>query len=173
HIHIETEVLDNDLYKQKLKVLSTSNEQPDIGFSWSAGFLEPYISGQRFAPLNDLLNHELKDMFIEGTTEPFSMNGNTYALPFELHLVPIYYNKAIFEKYDLTPPETLDDFKAIITVLNEFDVTPIGLGGKDPWTSSFWYMYLADRIGGPKLLDEAVSGNNFQHPDLIKAAAAI
>ncbi|WP_238357454.1 extracellular solute-binding protein [Cohnella zeiphila] len=170
NVTIETEVLENEQYKSKLKVLSASNNLPDVGFTWAAGFMEPYVKGNMFEPLNDLLEGDLKDKFVAGTTEAYSFDGQTYALPVELNIVPVYYNKEIFAKYNLQPPQTLDDLKKIIQTLNDNKVTPITLGGKDAWTASFWYMYLADRLGGPDVLDKAVAGSDFSDPSLLEAA---
>ncbi|MFC5530628.1 extracellular solute-binding protein [Cohnella yongneupensis] len=170
NVTIKTEILENEQYKSKLKILSASNSLPDIGLTWAAGFIEPYVKGNMFAPLDDLLQGELKDKFVAGTTEAYASEGQSYALPVELNIVPIYYNKEIFAKYNLQPPQTLDDLKYIIETLNDNGVTPITLGGKDAWTASFWYMYLAERIGGADLLDKSVAGNTFTDPQLIEAA---
>ncbi|MED5019104.1 extracellular solute-binding protein [Paenibacillus chibensis] len=170
NVRIETDVLENEQYKNKIKVLSASNSLPDVGFTWAAGFLEPYVKGNMFAPLDDLLQGDLKDKFVAGTTEAFAVDGQTYALPAELNIVPIYYNKEIFAKYNLQPPRTYEEFKKIITTLNDNNVTPIALGSKDAWTGSFWYMYLADRIGGPDVLDQAVANSTFSDSSLIQAA---
>ncbi|MEC0368811.1 extracellular solute-binding protein [Paenibacillus chibensis] len=170
NVKIETEVLENEQYKNKIKVLSASNSLPDVGFTWAAGFLEPYVKGNMFAPLDDLLQGDLKDKFVAGTTEAFAVDGKTYALPVELNIVPVYYNKEIFAKYNLQPPQTYEEFKDVIKTLNDNHVTPIALGSKDAWTGSFWYMYLADRIGGPDVLDQAVANRTFSDPSLIQAA---
>ncbi|CAM3677127.1 extracellular solute-binding protein [Marinicrinis lubricantis] len=170
HVTIKTEILENEQYKNKLKVLSASNSLPDVGFTWAAGFLEPYVKGELFAPLDELLQNELNDQFVAGTTEAFAMDGQTYALPVELNIVPVFYNKAIFEQYGLEPPQTYEQFKQIVTTLKENGVTPIALGGKDAWTGSFWYMYLADRLGGADLMDQSVANETFQDPNLIEAA---
>lgn len=169
NVKVTIEVLDNEQYKNKLKVLSASNKLPDIGFTWAAGFMEPYVKGNEFANLNELLEGDLNDLFVGGTTEAYSFDGNTYALPVELNIVPFFYNKAIFAEHNLEVPETYEDLKHIIQVLNDNNVTPFTLGAKDAWTASFWYMYLAERLGGPELLDEAVASNTFTHPDLIEA----
>jgi raffinose/stachyose/melibiose transport system substrate-binding protein len=173
NVTITMEVLENEQYKNKLKVLSASNDLPDIGFTWAAGFMEPYVNGKMFTPLNDLLQGDLKGKFVAGTTEAYSFNGNTYALPVELNIVPIYYNKAIFQKYNLQVPKTYDDLKNAIKTLNANGVIPITLGAKDAWTASFWYMYLAERIGGPELLDKSVAGNTFTDPALIDAGKKV
>jgi raffinose/stachyose/melibiose transport system substrate-binding protein len=170
HVTVETEILENEQYKNKLKVLSASNDLPDVGFSWAAGFLEPYVKGNMFAPLDDLLAGDLNGQFVAGTTEAYAIDGKTYALPVELNIVPVYYNKALFEENGLTPPATLDDLRKIIDTLNGKGIAPVALGGKDAWTASFWYMYLVDRIGGADLLDQAIASNTFSDPGLIEAA---
>ncbi|MFD0671287.1 extracellular solute-binding protein [Cohnella sp. GCM10027633] len=173
NVTIATEVLENEQYKDKMQVLSASNKLPDIGLTWAAGYMEPYVKGNKFATVDDLLQGELKDKFVAGTTEAYASGGKSYALPLELNIVPVYYNKEIFAKYGLQPPQTLDDLKNVIGKLNENGVTPITMGGKDAWTASFWYMYLADRFGGADLLDQSVAGNAFTDPALIDAAKAM
>ncbi|WP_226527764.1 extracellular solute-binding protein [Metabacillus niabensis] len=173
-VKIEQEILSNEQYKEKLKVLSASNELPDVGMTWAAGFLDPYVKGNKFAPLDDILEGGLKDSFIAGTTEAYAVDGKTYGLPLELNIAPVYYNKKIFEKYNLDVPETYEDFKNIVKTLSDNGVTPITLGNKDRWTGSLWYMYLADRLGGPETLTNAINrSGTFEDPALVKAAEEI
>ncbi len=170
NVTIKTEVLENEQYKDKISVLSSSNELPDVGLTWAAGYLEPYVKGNRFAPLDDLLQGELKDKFVPGVPEAYASGGKTYGLPLELNIVPVYYNKEIFAQNNLQPPQTLDDLKNIIKTLSDKGITPITLGGKDAWTVSFWYMYLAERLAGPELLNQSVQSNTFSDPSLLEAA---
>lgn len=174
NVVIKQEVLDNEQYKNKLKVLSASNELPDVGVTWAAGFLQPYVEGNLFAPVDDLLNGELKDKFVAGTTEAYAINDKTYALPLEFNIAPIYYNKAIFKKYNLEVPQTYDQFKQVVKTLSEGGIAPIALGNKDRWTGSLWYMYLADRIAGQQALAGAISGSgSFMDEGLVKAASEV
>ncbi|MFD1735453.1 extracellular solute-binding protein [Bacillus salitolerans] len=174
NVTIETEILSNEQYKEKLKVLAASNELPDVGMTWAAGFLEPYVDGDMFASLDDLLDGGLGDSFISGTTEAYAIDGTTYGLPLELNIAPIYYNKKIFDEYSLDAPQTYDDFVKVVKTLVENDVAPIALGNKDRWTGSMWYMYLADRFGGPQTLTNAINRTGtFEDPALVKAAEEI
>jgi len=174
NVTIKQEVLDNEQYKNKLKVLSASNELPDVGVTWAAGFLKPYVEGNLFAPVDDLLGGELKDKFVAGTTEAYAIDGKTYALPLEFNIAPIYYNKAIFKQYNLEVPQTYEQFKAISKTLSDNGVAPIALGNKDRWTGSLWYMYLADRIAGQKTLADAIAGSgSFKDPGLVQAAKEV
>lgn len=170
-IKIDLEVLSNEQYKDKITVLSTSNELPDVGFTWAAGYMEPFVNGNKFAPLDDVVESDLADDFVAGTLEAFSVDDVTYGLPLELNISYIFYNKRIFEENGVEVPETLDELIEVAEVLNENGVTPIALGNRDAWTGSMWYMYLADRIAGDedvltKAIDREIS---FEHPALIQA----
>ncbi|WP_440894763.1 extracellular solute-binding protein [Amphibacillus sp. Q70] len=170
NVTIEMEILGNEQYKEKLSVIGASNELPDVGMTWAGGFLDPYVSGDMFAPLDDIIS----DDFIPGTTEAYAVDDVTYGLPLELNITPVYYNQAIFDEHDVDVPETWDEFKDVIATLADAGVTPITLGNRDAWTGSMWYMYLADRIGGPDVLNDAINREgSFEDPALIEAAAEI
>lgn len=173
-VKIDVEILSNEQYKDKLKVLSTSKELPDVGMTWAAGFLEPYVSGDMFAPLDDLIKDELSDTFVPGTAEAYALDGVTYGLPLELNIATIYYNKAMFDERNLEVPTTLEDLQNVIKVFNEDGIQPIALGNKDQWTGSLWYMYLADRIGGADVLNKAIDRTgSFEDPALVSAAEEV
>lgn len=173
-VKIEVEVLENEQYKNKIKVLSSSNELPDVGFTWAAGYMTPFVQGGLFADLDDVLNDGLKDSFVSGTTEAYALDGKTYGLPLELNIAPIYYNKAIFEKYNLEVPQTYSEFQNVVKTLEKNGVAPIALGNKDRWTGSLWYMYLADRIGGAEVLNKAINRTgSFEDPALVSAAQEV
>ncbi len=173
-IKIQTEILGNEQYKDKIKVLSASNELPDVGVTWAAGYLKPFVEGNMLAPLDDKIESDFKDSFVAGTTEAYAVDGKTYGLPLELNITPVYYNKEIFEKYNLEIPETYDQFVKVVKTLADKGVTPITLGNKDRWTGSMWYMYLADRIGGSEALANAINrSGSFEDPALLKAAEEV
>ena len=173
-VKIDLEVLSNEQYKDKLKVLSTSKELPDVGMTWAAGFLEPYVGGNMFAPLDDLIDKELSDTFIPGTVEAYAIDGVTYGLPLELNIATIYYNKTMFAEHNLEAPETFEELENVINVFKADGIQPIALGNKDPWTGSLWYMYLADRIGGAEVLNKAIDrSGTFEDPALIEAAEKV
>ncbi|MTW84440.1 extracellular solute-binding protein [Virgibacillus dakarensis] len=173
-VHVELEVLSNEQYKDKIKVLSTSGELPDVGMTWPAGYLEPYVEGNKFAPLNDILDDGLKENFVSGTTEAYSVDGKTYGLPLELNIATIFYNQRIFDEYNLEAPKTYEELKNVISTLNDNGVAPIALGNKDRWTGSLWYMYFADRIGGADVLNSAIDRTGtFEDPALAEAAEKV
>ena len=174
NVVIKQEVLDNERYKAKIKVLSTVNELPDVGMTWAAGYIRPFIEGKLFTPLDELLQGELQNAFVAGSTEAYAVDGRTYALPLEFNLAPVFYNKQIFAQYGLQVPGTYDEFLQIVKTLAQHGVVPIVLGNKDRWTGSLWYMYLADRIAGTRTLANAINGvSSFTDPGLVEAAKRV
>ena len=173
-VKVELEVLSNEQYKDKVKVLSASNELPDVGMTWSAGYLQPYVEGKKFAPLDDILEGDLKDSFVAGTAEAYQVEGKTYGLPLELNIASIFYNKKIFKDNGIEVPKTFDDLVKAAKTLDKNGVEPIALGNKDKWTGSLWYMYLADRIGGKEALSSAIDRTgSFEDPALVSAAEKV
>ncbi|MDT8862782.1 extracellular solute-binding protein [Alkalihalobacillus sp. MEB130] len=174
NISIDLQVLSNEQYKDQITVLSAANELPDVGMTWAAGYLDPFVSGNKFAPLDDLLEDGLRDEFVAGTLEAYEKDGQSYGLPLELNTVYVYYNKAMFEEHGLEAPETYEEFEQVIATLNENNVQPIALGNRDSWTGSMWYMYFADRIGGSDLLTNAIAREaSFEDPAFVEAAAKV
>ncbi|MBP2078033.1 extracellular solute-binding protein [Oceanobacillus polygoni] len=174
-ITIDLEVLSNEQYKDKIKVLSTSNELPDVGMTWAAGYMEPYVNGNMFAAVDDIIESDLSDSFVPGTAEAFSIDDTAYGLPLELNISTIFYNKAIFDEYSLEEPQTIEELHEIVDTLNENGVNPIALGNRDAWTGSMWYMYLADRFAGEEdVLTQAINREvSFEDPALVQAAQEI
>ncbi|GAF13164.1 xylose ABC transporter, substrate-binding component [Bacillus sp. JCM 19045] len=173
-ISIDLQVLSNEQYKDQITILSTSNELPDVGMTWAAGYLDPFVEGNKFTPLDDLLDDGLRDQFVAGTVEAYEKDDQTYGLPLELNTVYVYYNQTIFDQYGLEEPQTYDEFLDVISTLNENGENPIALGNRDRWTGSMWYMYFADRIGGSDTLTEAIDRTGtFEDPALVEAAAKV
>jgi raffinose/stachyose/melibiose transport system substrate-binding protein len=175
-IKIETEILNPDQYREKLKVLASSNELPDIGMTWSDGFIKPYVEGNMLTPLDDVVegDADLKDAFIPGVKESYAVDGKTYGLPLELNISYVFYNKEIFKKYNLEVPKTFAEYKNVVKTLADNGVVPATVGAKDGWPASFWFMYLADRIGGPTILTDVIHGKaKMDDPAIVKAAEEI
>jgi raffinose/stachyose/melibiose transport system substrate-binding protein len=175
-IKIETEILNPDQYREKLKVLASSNELPDIGMTWSDGFIKPYVEGDMLAPLDDIVENDadLKDAFIPGVKESYAVDGKTYGLPLELNISYVFYNKEIFEKNNLEVPKTFEEYKNVVKTLADNGVVPATVGAKDGWPASFWFMYLADRIGGSTILTDVIKGKaKMDDPAIVKAAEEV
>jgi raffinose/stachyose/melibiose transport system substrate-binding protein len=61
-----------------------------------------------------------------------SFHGKQYTVPTGAsYYTGVFYNKSIFEKYQLAIPTTWDQFTALCDTLKSKGVTPLGISGKD------------------------------------------
>ncbi|EXX86760.1 ABC transporter substrate-binding protein [Paenibacillus darwinianus] len=183
NVKIEWDRLDIEQQKVKLKTQAASGEVSDITMVNPGAQLQPFADGKVLAPLNDMLDDELKGTFLEGVLDYYTFDGNVYALPYNMNIAGIYYNKELFEKAGVQPPATYEDIIASIPKFKEAGIPAMMVAGKDRWPLSFMFTNILQRVnGGPKFLDEVVAGNKqFTDPvfveaiqklqDLIKAGA--
>ena len=56
---------------------SLENREVILGMTWAAGYLDPFVEGERFTPLDDLLDDGLREQFVAGTLEAYEKDGST------------------------------------------------------------------------------------------------
>lgn len=85
-------------------------------------------------------------------------DGKQYFLPTAFSWAGFYYNREIFQKYGLVPPETWNEFLAVAEILRMNGVTPIALAGESPLSVALWFDYLDLRVNGPQFHANLVRG---------------
>lgn len=150
----------SDTYYPKLNAGLAANSGPDAFTLHAAGKMKTYADANRIMDLTEILNSdpEWKNSFTSGAFNLMTFDEKIYAVPTAFAAVPLYYNKEIFEQYNLTPPTTYDELKHIITVLRQNNVTPFAFGAKDSWTAALFSEIIANRIGGDKPFDDLMNG---------------
>jgi len=170
-VHIQ-----NDPYKTKLKVAMGSGTPPDLFYTWGGGPLLEYVESGMVEPL-DKIEPFLRDKYISSSFSAITFDGHVYAVPWQgLTGVFFWYRKDIFENLGLEVPETWEELETVCETLKDNDIIPIALAGKNKWTESFYYMYLADRIGGPDAFKDAWARKgdaSFDSEPFVKAADMI
>jgi raffinose/stachyose/melibiose transport system substrate-binding protein len=146
-------------YMTKLKASLAANQPPDIfQVPWDSGFRDLADSG-KLAPMGEILSTGFPPIS-QSAKDFVTLNGEVWALPFDLNTLQVAYNKNIFAEMGLTPPTTGEELKAIAAKLNEAGTFAIALGTKDKWAGGdTWFAQLvyADPTG-TKLAD-ADAGN--------------
>ncbi len=87
-----------------------------------------------------------------------SREGKQYLLPLAFGWEVIYYNKAVFAEYNLTPPTTWDEFMLVCETLIMNGVTPLAISGNDPFTIFPWFEYLNLRLNGADFHRDLLAG---------------
>ncbi|MDR3373113.1 MAG: extracellular solute-binding protein [Ancalomicrobiaceae bacterium] len=167
--------IQNDAYKAKIKIAFGANDAPCIFSSWGGGPLREYVHANQVLDLTPYLDKDpaFKDRFLAPSFGAVTADGKIYGLPAENSAAAlIFYNKEMFAKLGLTPPATWEDLLKVIDVLKSKDIAPFALANKGKWPGSMYFVYLADRIGGPDAFAKAVQrkpGGSFEDPAFIEA----
>ncbi|GAK49701.1 carbohydrate ABC transporter substrate-binding protein, CUT1 family [Candidatus Moduliflexus flocculans] len=166
-VHIQ-----NDPYKTKLKVAMGAGTPPDIFQNWGGGPLKEYVDAEMVDSIDEIKEDLLKT-YIPAAFDPATFDGVTYGAPYSgLTGVYFWYRKDIFEQNGVKPPKTWTEFLQVCETLKKAGIAPIALANKNKWTGSFFYMYMADRVGGADMFTKALyrkDGVTFEDPGFVKA----
>jgi glucose/mannose transport system substrate-binding protein len=95
------------------------------------------VANSPFIALDELAAaHGWREKISPNVVSGLEVDGSLYALPVDVHRInTVLYNVAIFARYGLTPPRTLEDFYAVCEALERSHVVPVA-GAADGWTVS-------------------------------------
>lgn len=148
NIDIQTEAVLNDSYKEKIRVLLGTNNPPDIYFSWSDQFAYKFVQGNKALDLTPYYKEDTawSSQLVQNQVTPFSFENKYYGVPWQMDGKSFFYNKDIFDKLNLQPPTTWDEFMKVLAVLKENKYIPIAFGSKATWPISHYIGTLNQRL---------------------------
>ncbi|SFO91284.1 extracellular solute-binding protein [Salibacterium halotolerans] len=171
-VTVELNQYQNDPYKEQIITSMGGDSPPDIFHSWGGGWLKNFVDSDQVMNITEDIN---PDNYLQTGLDTVTFNEEIYGVPVGMELTPVWYNTAIFEEYDLEVPETYDDLLGIVETLRANDIIPFALANQPQWPGAFYMMYLAERIGGPDLFNEAYNrtGRTFDDEAYIEAGQKI
>lgn len=147
----------NDSYKEKIKVLVSGNDIPDVFTSWSDSFAKNLVSSDQIMSLDDVMDDdkEWSNKILESQLSGFTFDDTVYGIPFTVDGKAFFYNKDIFEENNITPPETYDELIKIFDKLQSVGYeTPIIEGLSDKWAISHYLGTIFQRIVDPDVIEQ-------------------
>lgn len=176
-VEVEVVPMQNDPYKTRIRTAMGAGDAPCIFPSWGGGPLYEYVQSEQVLDLTPyMMADEYYTRFLPSSLSNITFDGMMWGVPVENTAVAvIYYNKQIFEEYGLEPPATWDELMEVAQTLIDNDVVPFSLANKTKWTSSMYYMYLVDRLGGPEVFASAANrtGGSFEDPVFVQAGEMV
>jgi raffinose/stachyose/melibiose transport system substrate-binding protein len=128
-VTIDLEMPNPDQAKQVLQARLASNDAPDI-FDVHANDLSTY---DKAGYLEDLTGQPATQTLYETVKNTVMNEGRIIALPLESLSWGYLYNKKMFSELGLTPPQTLDEMKAVVEKLKQADKKPFLLAFQESW----------------------------------------
>jgi raffinose/stachyose/melibiose transport system substrate-binding protein len=177
-VKVEVSPLQNDPFKIQIRTAMGAGDAPCVFPSWGGGPLYEYETSGQVIDLTDYVNADnYKDRFLPASLSNVTFDGKIWGAPVEnTSVAVIFYDKQIFEKYNLTPPTSWDELLQVVDTLKSNGIAPFSLANKTKWTSSMYYMYLVDRLGGPEVFAKAANrlpGGSFEDPVFVQAGQMV
>lgn len=172
-IDIVSDCVLNDSYKEKIRVLVSTDALPDVFFSWSGVFGENLTRSGRVLALDDVMarDSEWSSQIVEGQWAPFNYNGKQYGAPWSMDGKAFFYNVDVFNELGIEIPTTLNELYAVCEKLKEngYD-EPISAGFSAPWAVSHYLGTICQRVVDPEVLaKDYTGGGDFSDPAYIEA----
>lgn len=171
-IDIVSDCVLNDSYKEKIRVLVSTDALPDVFFSWSGVFGENLTRSGRVLALDDVMarDSEWSSQIVEGQWAPFNYNGKQYGAPWSMDGKAFFYNVDVFNELGIEIPTTLNELYAVCEKLKEngYD-EPISAGFSAPWAVSHYLGTICQRVVDPEVLaKDYTGGGDFSDPAYIE-----
>ncbi|MBE5981215.1 MAG: extracellular solute-binding protein [Paenibacillaceae bacterium] len=161
NVELVQEAYSNEQYKTKITTLMASNAQPDIFFTFEAGFLKPFVEGGKIYSIGDAIgaDEEWSSRFNDKSVfGPVTFDGKIYAVPNTRQVVVVTYNKKLFEEIGVKAPTTYDEFLAVCEALKNNGKTALIVPCQEAWYAGQLLQQIANGIGGSKLYEETRAG---------------
>ncbi|MDF2845072.1 MAG: ABC-type sugar transport system, periplasmic component [Herbinix sp.] len=152
------ELPSDDAYVNKMKTLAASKSLPDVVMGKN-GIRELAIANGQAVDILPLLTADAdwSSNVGEGAINYNKTDdGKLYSIANQQQLMGYFYNKDMFEKANITPAKTWDEFMSNNEKLKAAGFTPLALmTGENAWTTNLW---LAAMIG-----TDGAAGNEYMN----------
>lgn len=159
--HVTAHALDHEAFKTMIHSTIANGNPPELFTYWAGARAQALVNNNQLTPFDDLWDSlELSSKFPPVIANAASTyNGKKYLLPITQHIAVFFYNKKIFARENLTPPNTWLEFIELCQTLKNKGLPAIALGAKERWPAQFWFDYLLLRTAGPDYREELMEGH--------------
>jgi multiple sugar transport system substrate-binding protein len=157
----------SDYTTTKLPVAFANNEGPDI-FMVSPGGFTKFAQSGILADLNPYFKDGVKEDFLPSALDAVTYNGKVLALPFEMELLGLYYNKQMLKDANVEVPKTWEELQEAAKKLTTDQHAGIVLPtDKEPYLNFLWYPFLWQQ--GGDVISKDGKKATFDTPEVAKA----
>ena len=176
---IKTDADDQTQHDQKLQLLAGQNALPSIFVSpGTPDLAKQFIKGGKLVDISaELKKDGLQDQILPiaaSTMQKLYGQSDAYALPNELNIEGIWYNKKIFSDNGIAVPGTWDELTAASSKLLAKGIQPFAGDGKDGWPiTRLVGAYIFRDLGSDALKKVADGKAKLTDAEYVKAAQEV
>lgn len=171
NVKIKMEAFENESYKTKIKSAVAANELPDIFFTWGGGFSSSFVDVGKVLEL-DSYYENYKDELPKSALKYASYNDKIYGVSYITPISVIFYNRSMFEEYNLEEPETWDELLTVCQTFLDKGITPFDVSAKEAWVMAMFNDALTLKcVGDGKMADAFMrKGQSYLDQGFVDAA---
>lgn len=171
---VSAEALDHEAFKSMIPNMLHQGMPPDLFTYWAGDKTRELVEQGRLEPIDDIwqdpaVGRRFPASIVDSAV---TYGGRRYLLPITQHAVVFFYNRRVFDKLNLSPPQTWQQLLDTAARLKDSGITPFALGVKERWPAQFWFDYLLLRTAGPQFRQDLLAGRRaYTSPEVVKAFA--
>ncbi|MDB5075354.1 MAG: extracellular solute-binding protein [Chloroflexi bacterium] len=148
-IHVTYSGIPDNNYKAKINLVLRDKHGPDVFFSWEGGYAKYMIDSGYAQPLDSYYDkYHWTSMLNPAASQLATLEGHKYFLPYYMSASVIWYNTALYKKYNLHVPTTWAQLAANAAVLKSHGIAPFLLANQQQWEAQFdWTGYFVNKNG--------------------------
>ncbi len=174
-VKIEMEAFENESYKTKIKAAMTggsSEDLPDIFFTWSGAFLGDFVDAGKVVCLDDVYKNsytedQIPSVMLNNTT----YDGKHYGVPTTFNIVAMFANMDLLAQagWDKVP-ETYEELTKCCDDLVAAGIIPFGCAGSETWCVTEYLEPIILKSIGADNLNKIFAGEaTWNDPDIAKS----
>ncbi|MBN9176456.1 MAG: extracellular solute-binding protein [Microbacterium sp.] len=154
-------VADRPAYLQKVKVLASSNALPDMFDADPEPYFKQIVDTGVVADIGALYKEAgVTDKFFPISIDyPKWPDGTLNLITLQANAEYFFYNKDLFKKAGVTPPQTFSEMLSALDALQGSGITPIAVAGKEQWPYFRYMSMYAFRQTGNDFIDSLADGS--------------
>jgi raffinose/stachyose/melibiose transport system substrate-binding protein len=122
-------------YKDKIKVLASSNSIPDIYFAWAGSYAKQFVDAGLALDLTSQIGSGTawNKTLASSAVKAGEYSGKNYGIPIDLDAKFMVYNKKVFADNGITVPKSFSELLSDCQTLKGKGINAINFGNKDGW----------------------------------------
>ena len=162
---------DTSTYIAAVRAALPTDKAPDLFTWWSTYRMKDLIDQGLVADMTDLWDKH-KAEYPKGVRDAFTFNGKVYGFCDVVEYWGVWYNKAVFAKYNLSVPTTWQQFLAVCGTLKKNGVTPLAQTVQGRWPTFIMFEEMVARQD-PQLYVDLCDGKVKYTDPRVKQAFAV
>lgn len=170
-VRIRFEAFEPQNYQTVLSTALAAGRGPDVIHIRAYGGTEQFAAANYLLALTPQMIPELSNYSAEALASVSNRaDGQPYAVPFASQTLGVFYNREIFTRLNIQPPETWEQFLAACRALRAGGVIPIANGTATAWMDEVFASVFTNSFLGAGFAADLMAGRaTFEDPRYIAA----